>query len=202
MPCLPERNGAHRPGCSPLLLKPEKMRSKGAAVAGGFLARGQARHLAPRMTGQFPGRPDAADPTRAQRFAVAATGQVSAGRSGSLPESRPDAPKPGWGLRDSLALTTSDTLLRLLMPEPKPDPAKCEQCGWCVYECPMDDITLRQAQGRPLQSHPVLRHRCIRAYHCLTICPQQGFDVNWFSPTFFFRFSTTPPSCVGLANWT
>jgi flavodoxin len=71
------------------------LRRKGADVLGGLLARGQVHHPAPRMTGQFPGHPNAKDLTHARRFAVAVAEHVSAGRSGPLPESRPDARKPG-----------------------------------------------------------------------------------------------------------
>jgi ferredoxin len=135
------------------------LRRKGAHVLGGFLARGQVHHPAPHMTGQSPGHPNAEDLTHARRFAVALAEHVSASRSGPLSESRPDALKPGWGLYDLMGLTSSDTMLRLLMPEPKLDPVKCDQCRWCVCECPMDNITLRplnrfgttQAQGRLLR---------------------------------------------------
>ncbi len=105
------------------------LQGKGAHVLGGFLARGQVHHPAPHMTGQFPGHPNAEDLTHARRFAVAVAEHVSAGRSGPLPESRPDALKPGWGFYDLVGLTSSDTLLRLLMPEPKLDRVKCDGCG-------------------------------------------------------------------------
>jgi ferredoxin len=118
-------------------------------------------------------------------------------------ESRPDALKRGWDFYDFVGLAGSDRLLRLLMPEPKLNPDKCDRCRRCVYECPMDNITLqplapstssghrglgttqaqgrplRQAQGRSLLSYPVPGDRCIRCYRCLTGCPQRAFDVNW-----------------------
>jgi ferredoxin/flavodoxin len=193
------------------------LRSKGADVLGGFLARGQVHHPAPHMTGHSLGHPDAEDLTHARRFAVAVAEHVSAGRSSSLPERRPDALKLGWGFYDLLGLASSDTLLRLLMPEPKLDPVKCDQCRWCVWECPMDNITLRQAQGRPLrqpfdrvhpersqgtqdraqgrllQSYPVLGDQCIRCYRCLTGCPQKAFDANWrfADPFLLFLYNAT-----------
>ena len=155
------------------------LRGKGADVVGGFLARGQVHHPAPHMTGQFPGRPNTEDLTRARRFAVAVAEHVSASRSGPLPESKPDALKLAWGFYDLIGSIGTDALLRLFILEPKPDPAKCDQCRWCVHECPVDNITLRQAQGRHLQPYPVLGDRCIRRYRCLTGCPQQAFDANW-----------------------
>jgi ferredoxin len=123
------------------------------------------------MTGQFPGRPDVEDLTRARGFALSVAEHVSASHSGLLPEGRPDALKPGWGFYESMALAISDRLLRFVMPEPKPDRVKCDQCRWCVDECPMDNITL--------ESRPVLGERCIRCYRCLTGCPQEAFEVNW-----------------------
>jgi flavodoxin/ferredoxin len=193
------------------------LRRQGADVLGGFLARGQVHHPAPRMTGQFPGRPNAEDLTRARRFAVAVAEHVSAGRSGPLPESRPDARKPRWGFYDLMGLASRDTLSRLLMPEPKPDPVKCDQCRWCVNECPMDNIALRRAQGRllrqpfggvhpersrgaqdraqggPLQSYPVLGDQCIRCYRCLTGCPQKAFETSWrfADPFLLFLYNAT-----------
>ncbi len=128
------------------------LRSKGADVLGGFLARGQVHHPAPHMTGQFPGRPHAEDLTRARRFAVALAEHVSAGRSGTLPESRPDALELRWGLYECVALVSPDALLRLLMPEPRPAPVKCDGCQWCVSECPVDNITLRSRSIDPSTS--------------------------------------------------
>jgi len=147
------------------------LRGKGAHVLGGFLARGQVHHPAPHMTGHSLGHPDAEDLTHARRFAVAVAEHVSAGRSGPLPESRPDALAPGRGLYDLMGLVSSDIMLRLLLPEPKPEPGKCDQCQWCVRQCPMDNIAL--------QPHPVLGDRCIRCYRCLTGCPQKAFGADW-----------------------
>jgi len=147
------------------------LRSKGAHVLGGFLARGQVHHPAPHMTGRFPGRPNAEDLSRAGRFAVATAEHVLAGRSSPLPEGRPDALKLGWGFYDLVGWTSSDRLLRRLMPEPKLDPVKCDGCRWCVYECPMHNITLR--------SYPILGEQCIRCYRCLTGCPQGAFGADW-----------------------
>jgi NAD-dependent dihydropyrimidine dehydrogenase PreA subunit len=146
------------------------LRKKGADVVGGFLTRGEVSHPAPAMFGQFPGHPDADDLDHARGFALAVAEHVSTGRSGALPESRSDALKPGWGFYDWVGLTSPDAAIRLMMAEPKVDPARCDQCKWCVYECPMDNITM--------QPDPVLGNECIRCYRCLTGCPQDAFNAN------------------------
>jgi flavodoxin/Fe-S-cluster-containing hydrogenase component 2 len=147
------------------------LRGKGANVIGGFLTRGEVHHPAPHMIGQFPGRPNGNDLEEARRFAIAVAEHVSAGCAGTLSESRTVALKSVWGFYELLGLTSSDKILRLLMPEPQPDPIKCDQCRWCEEECPMDNITIH--------SYPLLGDQCIRCYRCLTGCPQRAFEVNW-----------------------
>lgn len=147
------------------------LRDKGADVVGGFLTRGELHHPAPCLTGRMPNRPNAEDLAAARRFAAAVGEHVSAGRSGPVAASRPDALKPRWGFYDFVALLSTDGLLRLLLPEPKLDATRCNQCKWCMYECPMHNIAL--------QPHPILGKRCIRCYRCLTGCPQQAFHADW-----------------------
>jgi flavodoxin/NAD-dependent dihydropyrimidine dehydrogenase PreA subunit len=147
------------------------LRDKGAEVVGGFLARGELHHPAPCLVGRFPGRPDAEDLDRARRFAVAVAEHVSADRSGPVPASRPDAYRPRRGLYDLVASLSTDGFLRRVLPEPKLEVARCNQCQRCIHECPMHNITL--------QPYPVLGDRCIRCYRCLTGCPQQAFAADW-----------------------
>ena len=146
------------------------LQHKGANVIGGFLARGEIYYPVPYLIGKFPGHPNEEDLDRARHFASAVIEHVSASHSGPLPESRTDALRPGRRLYDLMGLAFSDPSIRLVMPEPKPDPTKCDQCQWCVYECPMDNITL--------QPYPVLDDRCIRCYRCLTGCPQEAFSLG------------------------
>jgi flavodoxin/ferredoxin len=148
------------------------LRDKGAEVVGGFLARGELHHPAPCLVGRFPGRPNAEDLARARHFAMAVAEHVSAGRPGPVAASRPDALKPRRGFYDLVALLSTDGFLRRVLPEPKLDTARCNQCQWCVYECPMHNITL--------QPYPLLGDRCIRCYRCLTGCPQQAFAADWW----------------------
>lgn len=147
------------------------LQSKGADVIGGFLTRGELHHPAPCLTGRMPNRPNAEDLADARRFAAEVIEHVSAGRPGPVAGSRLDAFRPRRGFYDLVALLSTDSFLRLVLPEPKPDPTRCNQCQWCVYECPMHNITLKP--------YPVLGSQCIRCYRCLTGCPQKAFDADW-----------------------
>lgn len=147
------------------------LRARGADVIGGFLARGEVHHPAPCLIGRMPGRPNAEDLAAARRFAAAVAEHVATGRSGPLAESRPDAFRPRQGFYDLVALLSTDGFLRRVLPEPRLDAARCNQCRWCVYECPMHNITLAP--------YPILGDDCIRCYRCLAGCPQQAFDADW-----------------------
>jgi len=159
------------------------LRKKGSEVIGGFLTRGEIHHPAPCIVGKSPARPNKEDLDKARRFAVAVADHVASDRPGPLPESRPEALKQGKGFYDLVgAITSSDSLIRFLLPEPKLNQSKCDQCKWCVHECPMDNITM--------QPFPVLGDKCIRCYRCLTGCHTKAFNADW-------RFS----NLVVLALW-
>lgn len=160
------------------------LRDKGAEVLGGFLTRGQVHHPAPHMIGQFRGHPNKDDLNQVRRFAIDLAEHVNYDWRGPLPGSRPDALKRGLGFYDVLGSTLTDRRLRRMMPEPEPDPSKCDQCNWCVEECPMDNITLH--------SYPILGERCIRCYHCLNGCPQGAFKANWRYIDPLLRFLYNP----------
>ena len=147
------------------------LRAKGADVVGGFLARGELHHPAPCLVGRFPDRPDGEDLARARRFAAAVAEHVSGGRPGPVAGSRRDAFHPTGRFYGLVAHISSDGFLRLVMPEPELDAARCDQCQWCARECPMHNIAL--------QPYPVLGSQCIRCYRCLTGCPQKALDASW-----------------------
>jgi flavodoxin/NAD-dependent dihydropyrimidine dehydrogenase PreA subunit len=147
------------------------LQSKGADVIGGFITRGEVHHPAPCLVGRFPNRPNAEDLDCARDFAEAITEHVSASKAGLVDESRPDTLKPMERFYNAVALLSTDTFLRRLLPEPKLDLARCDRCQWCVYACPMHNITQ--------QPYPVLGSQCIRCYRCLTGCPQRALNVNW-----------------------
>lgn len=148
-----------------------ELRNRGAFLVGGFLARGEVRYPAKCIDGRFPGRPNAEDLAEAAQFATAVAEHISASYPNTLTGSRKDALKAGLGFYDIVGMTISDGMMRLLMPEPKLDLSRCNQCQRCAVECPVDNITL--------QPYPVLANRCIRCYHCYMICPQKAFKMNF-----------------------
>jgi len=147
------------------------LRRKGVNVLGGFLARGELYHPAPCLIGRFPNRPHIGDLNRAKLFTTAIAEYVSNGRPVDIAESRPDTFKPKGWFYDLVALLSKDAFLRLVLPEPKLDLARCNQCQWCIYECPMHNITP--------QPYPALGNQCIRCYRCLTGCSQKAFNADW-----------------------
>jgi flavodoxin/NAD-dependent dihydropyrimidine dehydrogenase PreA subunit len=147
------------------------LQSKGATVIGGFLCHGEVHHPAPCLIGRLPNRPNAEDLARARRFALAVAEHVSAGHSDPVAESRADTFMPTEKFYNMVARLSTTGFLRLILPEPKPNVARCDQCKWCVHECPVHNITLQQ--------YPVLGNQCIRCYRCLTGCPKKAFDADW-----------------------
>ena len=147
------------------------LRQKGAEVLGGTLIRGECYHPAPCFIKRYPGRPNAEDLERARRFALNVAEHVSMGKTGLVARSRLDAFRKEWGLYDFEGMLTPDPLVRLVLPKPKLNPARCNKCQWCFYECPMDNIILKP--------FPIPGARCIRCYRCLTGCPEKAFSVNW-----------------------
>ncbi len=147
------------------------LQGKGAEVVGGFLTRGELHHPAPCLSGRMPDRPNTKDLAQARHFAIAVAEHVSAGRPGPVAESRRETFTLRRGFYDLVALLSTDGFLRRVLPEPEIDAARCNQCGWCVHECPVHNIAV--------QPYPILGDRCIRCYRCLTGCPQKAFDTDW-----------------------
>lgn len=147
------------------------LREKGASVLGGFLARGTVRHPAPCLYGRLPDRPNAEDLAEARRFAREIAESLASGRTEPVATSRPDTFRLHGGFYDFVALISTDSALRLLMPKPKLNPAQCNRCRWCEFECPVHNIELKP--------FPVIAGECIRCYRCVNGCPQKAYTVDW-----------------------
>ena len=141
------------------------LRQKNANVIAGLLLRGECFHPFPAIKGRFPGRPDERDLAEARAFAQALYEHAAASRTGPLPQSRPDALRPGRGFYDLVAATVTDAHLRRALPPPTADPAKCTRCRLCEIECPTRSIVLDPDPA-------VVGDRCLRCYRCFNVCPE------------------------------
>jgi ferredoxin/flavodoxin len=174
----------------------QALTEKKRRVLGGMVVRGEVHHPAPGFIGRFPGRPDAHDLSSVQAFIEAIVASFNA------EPSRPELPqvrlREGRGFYAKLARVNSDPVTRRLMPKPRLDHAVCDGCGWCVENCPMENISLS-----PLAR---LGSRCIRCYSCLNGCPRSAFRADWhfgsrfvqafYSPNMIRRFGDLRPGEV------
>ena len=145
--------------------------NKGAEVIGSHLTRGEVHHPAPCLKGRFPNRPNAEDLAGTRRFATAISEHAAGNQPGSVVGSYQGTIRPTERFYNAVALISTDSFVRRFLPEPKLEPALCDRCQWCVYACPMHNITLRP--------YPALGQQCVRCYRCLTGCPQKAFDADW-----------------------
>jgi flavodoxin/NAD-dependent dihydropyrimidine dehydrogenase PreA subunit len=148
------------------------LRGKGGKVMGGFMGRGMVHHPAPCLTGRLPDRPNSDDLADARSFAGAVERHLKSGNAGTMPVSRPDALKPTWGYFQLIGLIAKPFLLRIVLPKPKLDESRCNQCNICARECPVQSIILTP--------YPVLDGNCIRCYHCQNVCPQKALNESWW----------------------
>lgn len=148
------------------------LRNRGARVIGGYMGCGMVHHPAPCLTGRLPNRPDSDDLLQARNFALAVERHLQSGNAGAMPESRPDALKFTWGFFQLIGLIVKPFLLRIVLPKPKLDKSRCNQCKVCARECPAKSITLTP--------YPVLDGHCIRCYNCQNVCPQKALNESWW----------------------
>lgn len=151
------------------LAKP--LEKKGANVLGAFICKGTNHHPLPCINGQSPCRPNHNDLEKAKSFAGSLIEDIQNGALITTKEARNDLLKPGLKLYSVAGLLLKEPLLRLLLPKPKTHDGRCNQCQWCVHECPTQSITVR--------SEPEIKSTCIRCYRCMNGCPQQAYSVKW-----------------------
>lgn len=146
-------------------------RKKGATVIGGFLSLGEIHHPLPSFQGRHQDRPNGQDLARAREFAEAVAKAVQTDLVGTANSKIGEDLKPHWGYFDFLSLLSNDQAVRYMMPEPIVDHARCERCGTCAVNCPMDNIRLV-----PTPQHG---DRCIRCYRCHAVCPEKAITISW-----------------------
>jgi flavodoxin/NAD-dependent dihydropyrimidine dehydrogenase PreA subunit len=147
------------------------LREKEANVIGEALFRGEVHHPAPSVSGRFTGRPNAEDLIQAESFARAVSAQITSDGSVTAPEKYTPLIKHRWDFYEILGSVISDSTLRFFTPEPKLVMGNCDQCGWCMQECPIQNIKM--------EPYPVLGRDCIRCYRCYNGCPSRAFTTNW-----------------------
>lgn len=148
----------------------EALRKKGARIHAGFLTRGDIRYPIIDPEIRHPYRPDARDTDRARRFIDSLLERVAHGDHTTVLESSPLAPPDSDGLYGFLGSVLTDERLRLLLPRPLLDPFRCNECAWCVDECPTSSISLSRL--------PRIDDTCIRCYHCVTGCPHEAYRIT------------------------
>ncbi|HEY3344086.1 MAG TPA: 4Fe-4S binding protein [Anaerolineaceae bacterium] len=69
-----------------------------------------------------------------------------------------------------------DTIRRQVLVEGHvvPDPARCIQCGVCMFSCPVG-IDIRKSSWR---GEPVLDSRCITCGECVARCPRGALKIK------------------------
>lgn len=147
------------------------LQDRGGDIVAGFLCRGTCFYPIPCLVGRFPDRPGEMDLTESEQFASALLDHIESGVPGPMPETRQDAYRHGYGFYQIMGAILKDPLIRFLMPKPRAEPQACNECRWCVLECPTGSMRL--------DPKPVISDTCIRCYRCMTGCPENALRVKW-----------------------
>lgn len=150
----------------------QAVRAKGGKVVGGFMGHGRVYHPAPCLNGRLPNRPNKEDLEETRSFARAVDAHLTSGKTGAMAESRADTLKPSFGFYQLMGLIINPFLLRVLLPKPVPDKARCAQCGVCKKACASGSIALTP--------YPVMGGTCIRCYHFQNVCPEKALSDSWW----------------------
>ncbi len=144
------------------------LKKKGTHIVGTFFTLGEVSHPAPCIQGKAKGHPNREDLLDARDFACSLLKQ-----SNSKSHIIHGGIKPKKGFYNIVgAISSSDTLIRILEPKPKHCRSKCSKCKLCLSHCPMDNIEVK--------SNLKIGNKCIRCYHCMGVCPNSALSVNWW----------------------
>lgn len=58
------------------------------------------------------------------------------------------------------------------------DQSKCNQCGICVVECPVQLLRMDPDSGLPVPDDD-FEEVCLRCGHCVVVCPTGAFSLEW-----------------------
>lgn len=148
------------------------LRKKNVHVLSGFFTIGQMNHPAPCIFEKSKNHPTTDDLDKAKQFASGIHDLITNNSKQPIPYSRPDALKQKYGFYNIVGfIGTFDRVIQLLVPKPKHNKHKCNQCGICAKECPMHAITMNP--------YPAIDNNCVRCYRCQNICPNKAFSTNW-----------------------
>lgn len=143
---------------------------KGGRVIGGLLIRGELFYPVPCVFGRNPGRPNMDDLSKARQFAQSVYKHIESNSANGMSEGSPKILNRRLNFYNIAGLMMTDPMLRLLLPKPKVDQGKCNECGICEDNCPAQSITLTP--------YPHFSKQCIRCYRCFTVCPKDAIKIN------------------------
>ncbi|WP_020224926.1 nitroreductase family protein [Holdemania massiliensis] len=55
------------------------------------------------------------------------------------------------------------------------DKSRCIGCGFCVRDCPVNHLQLRQQKAQTVSDH------CIQCGHCVAVCPKQAVSLSGYA---------------------
>ncbi len=144
------------------------VRKRGSQIIGTFFSLGEVSHPAPCINGKAKGHPNREELQSSKQFASSLLKQISS-KSGTVI----GGIKPKKGFYNLVgAISSSEQLIRLLVPKPKCNGSKCTECKICISNCPVGCIEM--------SPKPKIGKSCIRCYRCLGVCPNEALSVNWW----------------------
>ncbi len=141
---------------------------RGSTVVGTHFTLGEVHHPAACINGKSKGHPNKEDLKNAKKFASSVIRQIERKSKNAV---HGVVPKRGF-YNVIGAISSSEQVIRLLVPQPKCDSSNCSQCKVCSSHCPMDAITMSPT--------PVVGSSCIRCYRCTSVCATGALTANWW----------------------
>ncbi len=138
----------------------------GADVIGGVQITGVS--TAPTFFGLTPNRPNIDDYDHARAFGHALSDNIVDGIE--LPEQYKIDPKRGSKFYDRFGVIANYVKKKAIRP-PKVNHEKCDLCGNCVYECPLNNITVKK---KTIQ----VGHECTVCWRCWHVCPNEALSMK------------------------